>query len=42
VPRAVKCCVPTEAFGSALFVLEFIVNFKSLLDFDLSTDLSFG
>jgi hypothetical protein len=38
----VNCCIPSDAFGSALCVLEFAVNFKSVFDFDLPEDLSFG
>lgn len=37
-----NCCIPSDAFGSALCILEFAINFKSVFDFDLPADLSFG
>ena len=42
MPMPVNCCISPDDFGTALSILEFIVNFKLVFDFDLPSDLTFG
>ena len=38
----VQCAFPSELFGDAIFMLEYLSSFKSLFDLDLPKDLTFG
>jgi len=42
VPQPIECAVPDEAVGDVMCLLEFLNCFKSLFDFDLPPELSFG
>jgi hypothetical protein len=38
----VQCVSPTDMFGDAVFVLEYLLCFKPLFNFDLPDDMSLG
>jgi len=41
-PVPIQSAIPSEAVGDALCILEFLSCFKSVFEFDLPANLSFG